>query len=223
VSPPPYFPSRIEELLRSWFGNSAGVAVCEISNQNLLLPEEQECVQHAVPKRRHEFSTGRWCARQALSQLGLAPSPILVGRWRQPLWPDGFIGSITHASGLCAAVVVPAGLWRSIGIDLVSAEDGLRLRDAARFIATEAEIAAARSVTGDPLTLLFSAKESVVKAVSERAQRFVDFTEVHVAVTERRFKASCVESELDGWWEVTNGIVVTAAGYNDTHAHSHSS
>ena len=42
-----------------------------------LFPEEEAYVARAVEKRRREFTTGRWCARAALQQLGIAPAPLL--------------------------------------------------------------------------------------------------------------------------------------------------
>ncbi len=43
------------------------------------LPEEAALVARAVAKRRNEFTTVRYCARQALGELGVGPVPILKG------------------------------------------------------------------------------------------------------------------------------------------------
>src|SRR3984957_6533699 len=82
-----------------------------------LLPEEFACLGRVVPKRYREFATGRTCARQALGILGFPRSPILVGPSRQPLWPPGAVGSITHCTGYCAAAVGRREDYRAIGID----------------------------------------------------------------------------------------------------------
>jgi 4'-phosphopantetheinyl transferase EntD len=71
----------------------------------------------AVPRRRAEFTTGRACARRALAELGVAPAAILSGDRREPLWPDGVVGAITHCAGFRAAAVGRATDYRSIGID----------------------------------------------------------------------------------------------------------
>lgn len=70
-----------------------------------MLPSEEALVARAVDKRRREFATGRDCARRALSQLGWDEVPILAGPKREPLWPAGIVGSITHCPGYCAAIV----------------------------------------------------------------------------------------------------------------------
>ncbi len=39
------------------------------------LPEEEPLIAKSVAKRRNEFITVRYCARQALGELGVAPVP----------------------------------------------------------------------------------------------------------------------------------------------------
>lgn len=63
------------------------------------LPEEEPLIAKSVAKRRNEFITVRYCARQALSVLGIPEVPILKGDKGQPLWPDGIVGSMTHTEG----------------------------------------------------------------------------------------------------------------------------
>jgi hypothetical protein len=61
-----------------WFGPDAGVCIAFIS-EKLLYPEEQALVKGAFPHRQAEFSTGRWCAREAIKAVGAAPVPIPAG------------------------------------------------------------------------------------------------------------------------------------------------
>nr|MDT0526133.1 4'-phosphopantetheinyl transferase [Streptomyces sp. DSM 41633] len=81
------------------------------------LPEEAALVARAVAKRRNEFTTVRYCARQALGELGVGPVPILKGDKGEPCWPDGIVGSLTHCQGFRGAVVGRVGGVRSVGID----------------------------------------------------------------------------------------------------------
>ena len=69
------------------------------------LPEEEPLIARSVPKRRNEFVTVRHCARVAMEQLGVPPSPILKGEKGEPQWPRGVVGSLTHCEGYRAAVV----------------------------------------------------------------------------------------------------------------------
>ncbi|MEV4420566.1 hypothetical protein AB0L40_11415 [Patulibacter sp. NPDC049589] len=64
-----------------------------------VFPEEFVAVRHAVETRRREFVTGRACAHRALAALGVPVVPIMSGPNREPLWPEGVVGSITHGSG----------------------------------------------------------------------------------------------------------------------------
>jgi 4'-phosphopantetheinyl transferase EntD len=82
-----------------------------------LLPEEEVLVARAVGQRRAEFTTVRTCARIALGRLGLPPAPLLSGPKREPLWPAGVVGSITHCDGYRAAAVARASEVAAIGID----------------------------------------------------------------------------------------------------------
>ena len=74
----------------------------------------------AVPKRRAEFVAGRRAARLAMAALapGLASARVDIGPRREPLWPDGVRGAITHASGLAAAAVAWSDRVRGVGLDI---------------------------------------------------------------------------------------------------------
>ena len=74
-------------------------------------------VANAVEVRRREFVTARRCAREALAKLGHAPVPIRSGPMREPQWPAGMVGSITHTIGFRAAAIAPRGVLASVGID----------------------------------------------------------------------------------------------------------
>src|SRR6202047_4688051 len=97
-----------------------GVAVVEAFEdvpRELSFPGEESLVANAVEARRREFITARRCAREALAKLGYAPVPIRAGRKREPLWPAGLVGSITHTTGFRAAAVASRSVLASIGID----------------------------------------------------------------------------------------------------------
>src|SRR5947207_7559339 len=81
------------------------------------LAEELALVGEAGDKRRREFAAGRACARLALERLGRSNGPVLRGSNREPVWPDGVVGSITHTAGYCAAAVTEASCVLGLGID----------------------------------------------------------------------------------------------------------
>jgi 4'-phosphopantetheinyl transferase EntD len=110
----------IARKLQNWFGDCAGVSVRRIDGSCSSLQEEENYIRSAATSRREEFLTGRWCARDALSKLGVPTSPVLVGCRGEPLWPNGVVGTITHGAGLAAAVVGRFDRWWGIGIDILA-------------------------------------------------------------------------------------------------------
>ncbi|HYT09204.1 MAG TPA: 4'-phosphopantetheinyl transferase superfamily protein [Mycobacteriales bacterium] len=149
-----------------------------------LLPEEEPLVARAVPRRRAEFTTTRSCARRALAELGLPAVPLLSGPAREPLWPDGVVGSLTHCAGYRAAAVARAGDLATIGIDAEPHEplpDGVRERVALGEELDQLRRLGRRNPGLHWDRLLFSAKESVYKAWYPLARCRLGFDDATVA------------------------------------------
>lgn len=64
-------------------------------------------------KRQAEHLAGRIAAVHALREYGSKAVPG-IGERRQPLWPPGLFGSISHSASTALAVVSP----RPIGLDI---------------------------------------------------------------------------------------------------------
>ncbi|WP_089155841.1 4'-phosphopantetheinyl transferase family protein [Micromonospora sp. NBS 11-29] len=188
-------------------------------------PGEEDLVARAVEGRRREFVTARRCAREALARLGYAPAPIRSGPRREPLWPAGVVGSITHCAGYRAAAVAPADAVAGLGIDAephAPLPDGVA--DAVTTAAEPARLAGLRAA--DPTVhwdrLLFSAKESVYKAWFPLTGRWLGFEDAELTIEPAgRFAARVLVDGartdggpplrvLDGRWLVADGLVVTA-------------
>lgn len=156
------------------------------------LPER---LAQAVPKRKLEFLAGRYCARRAIAGLGLANTgEIPIGEKREPLWPAGLIGSITHSKGFASAVVASNQQLAGIGID---SEQLIAERTAANVsshILVESEFYEANRELVDSareyLTLIFSAKESIFKCLYPQVQQYFDFrdAEVELDATAGKFR-----------------------------------
>ena len=163
----------------------------------VLYPGEEESVRNAVDKRRREYTTVRHCARQALAVLGLPPAPILSGPKREPLWPEGIIGSMTHCDGYRAAAVARAGGLASIGIDaephgpLPEGVLGTIARPEELIRVAELEAAHPDVQWG---RLLFSAKESVYKTWFPLARCWLGFEEATVDFELDAFVPSSVDT-----------------------------
>ena len=187
-----------------------------------LLPEEEPEVAKAVEKRVREFTIARSCARRALGKLGLPETPILRGAKRQPLWPAGIVGSITHTRGYYAAAVGRADEVLTVGID---AETHAELPDGVLGVVTlpEEREMLSRLPSGTFWgRILFSAKESVYKSWFPLTEKWLGFNDARVTIdpVENTFSVSLlVEPPLvrgvpltgfEGRYLVRDGFVVTA-------------
>lgn len=156
----------------------------------VLAPEEAAHVERAVPKRVGEFAAGRACARRALEQLGVPDFVLRVGPHREPLWPVGMAGSITHTAGFCAAVASHTRFVAALGLDAERRE--AVHRRLWRQIATSEELAWLESLESDQAqqmaTLIFSAKEAFYKCQFALTREWLNFSDVSVSVGPREFE-----------------------------------
>jgi 4'-phosphopantetheinyl transferase EntD len=164
----------------------AGVAVSEAAGDlgdALLLPEEAAALGRVSEGRLREYTISRACARRALAKLDIAPAPILSGSKREPLWPAGIVGSITHCSGYCAVAVARFEVFATIGID---AEIHAELPPGVlATVALEEELEGMRSLPASGIhwdRVLFCAKESVYKAWYPLARNWLGFKDALVTV-----------------------------------------
>ncbi|HEX7303377.1 4'-phosphopantetheinyl transferase family protein [Lentzea sp.] len=184
-----------------------------------LFPEEEALVAKAVPKRRSEFGSARACARDAMRRLGVEPVAILSGPKREPQWPEGLVGSLTHCAGYRAAALARVTDFRTIGIDAephAPAPEGVL--DA---IAVRAELDRMPRLTAeDPKIcwdrLLFSAKESTYKAWFPVTRRWLGFEDADITLAadgtfhSRILLPDSPVAGFDGRWLVQGDVLVTA-------------
>jgi 4'-phosphopantetheinyl transferase EntD len=189
-------------------------------------PEEEPLIARSVAKRRNEFITVRYCARQALDELGLPPVPILKGEKGEPCWPDDVVGSLTHCKGFRGAVVGRKADVRSLGID---AEPHDVLPDGVLGAISLPVERHEMGVLPQQLhwdRILFCAKEATYKAWFPLTHRWLGFEDAHITFTADGSGAGgTFESRilidpaaefgpplntLTGRWSVADGLVLTA-------------
>ncbi|MGE2734046.1 4'-phosphopantetheinyl transferase family protein [Mycolicibacterium vaccae] len=190
------------------------------------LPEEEPLIAKSVAKRRNEFITVRYCARQALVDLGEQPVPILKGEKGEPCWPHGIVGSLTHCEGYRGAVVGRRGPVRSLGID-AEPHDVLPngVLDAISLPIERSELGALPDgVHWD--RVLFCAKEATYKVWFPLTHRWLGFEDAHITFdVDGSGLAGTFTSEIlidpqaehgpplerfSGRWSVRDGIALTA-------------
>lgn len=136
-----------------------------------------------APRRLDEFRHGRDCARRALARLGVEPVGIPIGERRQPVWPPGIVGSISHAGDAAAAVVAKRAAILSLGLDIepaVALEDALITRICLPGEIRRELIGSERP--GESAKLIFSMKEAVYKALWPVTGEFLGFHDVEVRI-----------------------------------------
>jgi 4'-phosphopantetheinyl transferase EntD len=150
-----------------------------------LYGEEVAAIEHAVLSRRQQYTAGRQLARRAWQALGLAPQPLLNDAQRVPRWPAGLVGTITHTQGWCGAAVALAGTVSWLGAD-VEAATPLELGLWERVCRPEEHAflhAQPAALQGLLAKAIFSAKESIYKALYPGVRVFLDFQGMSIALT----------------------------------------
>lgn len=133
-------------------------------------------VSGAVAKRKAEFLAGRYLCRLLLEAEGL-PGQVAIGSQRQPMWPAGWLGAITHSTTSAMVALWPSHAGRVLGMDI---ESWIPIATAQSI---ESQITLPGELDGlglslpreHLLTLAFSAKESLYKALFARVGAFFDF------------------------------------------------
>ena len=212
----PLYSSQFDGLLRSLLpeGVCAHLMPLVVSNRfrdDLLLCGIRlgELNQGAVLKRQCEYLAGRYCAKQSLlaleqsAGLALLDKQVGTGSSREPLWPSDILGSISHSRKYAMAVVVPEGAgYLGIGVDIEECVDTDFAPVLAEQIMTASELACFNTLENmgfaEFVTLVFSAKEALFKALFPTVKRYLDFDSselIGVDQTQQRLQfrlTSCV-------------------------------
>lgn len=200
--------------------------------------QEEALIAKAVEKRKREFRAGRHCAHALLEEAGVHCDALLKGRQREPAWPHGWVGSISHTQGLCAVAIAPTERFLSIGLDVEQASplgddvSHLICSPGEQDQITRLQLTAGRIFASVPLgKVIFSAKESIHKTYFPLNYHTLDFLDARVDLHNEDFKftATVIKPEpnpklriqtLNGRFCVEGGFVATfiALGATDVAA-----
>lgn len=184
-------------------------------------------IPQAVLKRQAEFLAARLCAREALRlQTGQAQTPTQQAHSRAPLWPKHSCGSMSHSHNICATIVGDSRHWQSLGLDIEKPIKVERAQRLAKTILTPDEYSVYHSF--DPqqralyLTLAFSLKESLFKALNPLTNSYFGFYDAQVLSLEPAHQGRVrlrlaknlseqwqVGCELEGQFTQLHGSVLT--------------
>lgn len=185
------------------------------SAKGCLMPRSYGNSVSGKLKRKLEFEDGRHVAQVALRMLN-CEEPIGKGEDRCPIWPDAFVGSISHSENFAWAVTGKDSEFRSIGIDTEPIADEMTARHLRPEIGNGSEWWLGESAGLTPLqsfTTIFSAKESIYKCVYPLSPTFFGFHHVRVvefgdSSLKLRFQEDC-PNKLLGTDEVEVQYVTT--------------
>lgn len=154
------------DLARALFAPNVAVVTTDPRAPHYrVLPQEVPAMARAVIGRKRAFSAGRAAAHQAMTELGVAVAPVVMGSDRAPIWPVGLTGSISHSQTCCIAALARSSDVQSLGVD-VEEDTGLA-PDLFDVVCTPAErtwLAAQPEQSASRLAkLIFSAKETAYK------------------------------------------------------------
>lgn len=214
---------RLEELF-------AGEVRCSTQRQPRgaadLFPTEAALVRGSAPCRVDEFAGARRCARAALAALGAQPTPIGRGPHGEPLFPAGYLGTLSHSDGIAvAAVAARSSGLRAIGID-VEPHAPLPPGLAQEILVGEEQEMVRCAGRDRPETawdrLVFCAKEATYKAWHHFGGGWLDFRDGKVQVDPVRqlCTTTLVPSALtdpatprvfSGAWRVLEGYLFVSA------------
>lgn len=140
----------------------------------------------SVPKRRAEFLAGRYLARHVLEKLGINQFTLLSGQDRSPVWPENLCGSLSHNkdSVLCA-IHRRSDVFSGVGVDVETLMSDDRAASLWPGIVGDEERQWLQGVDMpfcQALTLSFSAKESLFKAIYPSVQHYFDFLDAQITV-----------------------------------------
>lgn len=202
-------------LAAAVFGDHAQIGCVEIraADPSGLHAVEAACVAKAIPSRQREFAAGRQAGRVALA----ADIAIPMAADRAPNWPEGVVGSITHAGGWALAVVT--GSDRLIGIDL-EVDEPLPVEVFDTVLSpTERAWIDRQSGSGTWARVIFSVKECAYKAQYSRTGQLFGFEmfEVALDIATGRFSATFQAAvtpfakgdRLHGRFSRADGLILT--------------
>ncbi len=156
-----------------------------------LMPPIIRCdISSAVPSRQAEFIAGRYCAAKSLmAHGGINNLVVLREKDRSPKWPANTLGSISHTGKLAVALTGHTNNTKAIGIDI---EGIMKVKQAEKI----SDIVFSGQQPFDlnlgfelQTTLLFSAKETLFKALYPIHKKFMEFSH-----------ANCVD------WDLNSGL-----------------
>lgn len=134
-------------------------------------------IRNSVQKRQAEFFAGRLVARLAMDYHN-GCSDIPIGENRSPVWPADLRGAISHAGSKAIAVVCSKHAFEYVGVDyelLMTEQMACDIGNQIYTVPEKQILLRCGFSSQQASTLIFSAKESLFKAIYPTVKKYFGF------------------------------------------------
>lgn len=149
---------------------------------SLLMPSPPHLTK-AVRKRRAEYLASRVLVRHGLSCLGAEPWVLVNDADRAPVWPQGFTGSLSHSHQRIALLLLNTACHKLAGVDcekVMRPETAEKMQAMIITVAEKGRLLESGLPLATALTVAFSLKESLYKALYPQLRQFMDFSAAEI-------------------------------------------
>lgn len=183
-------------------------------------------------QRRAHSMAGRYCAGRALEALTGVYHQVERSKGGAPLWPEGFVGSITHTDCYASSVVGPRALYRGIGIDSEVIKGHRKVGALGRRILAGQERSLLEGLgEAQGLHLIFSAKESLYKCIYPLVETYFGFQDAEltqISADDQSFRVALLRplgdfpqgSVFTGWFKLESSYIHTCVVVYRVHSGS---
>lgn len=177
---------------------SIGLSAGDADRLSDLFPQTvlPQSLEKAVPRRRLQYAAGRYCARMAMSGLGI-DADVHRGADHLPVWPDTVVGSVSHTDDVAWAAVARKCDSSSLGIDVEQILPTGRALGIHRLVCTPDELERTHGALEHRslVTLIFSFKESLYKSVFPHVGKFFGYLDARVTSVD--VERGAIEARLE--------------------------
>ncbi len=132
-------------------------------------------------ERKAEFIAGRYCALKILNSIGIISNDIFSNEDGTPNWPPDILGSITHTKNYVSVSISNNSKLLGLGRDSEFVFPKTINKEVGFTIVTKDEWNYSKGFTKEEFnTFVYSAKESLFKALYPITKTFIDFNEVKI-------------------------------------------
>lgn len=145
--------------------------------ENIFLPATVKC---STGKRRAEYFAGRYLAKQCLTEMGIQQFNVFSDSNRCPIWPEHLLGSISHSNDSAVCIVAKKKDYVAVGVDtenwVVQANAAEELGNVVLDQRERWLVNTMSEGLDKYFTHIFSAKESIFKALYPAVGRYFNFS-----------------------------------------------